>query len=164
VLGALLHRDFLIAAAFYRDQGVHVGVSRSRDGDLVDGVLARLGYGASARGSSSRGGAASQRALLERLEGGGSAAVVVDGPRGPAGTPKPGVVQLASRSKRPIQPVSFVARPAWHFGSWDRACLPLPFARIECRYAEPLAINASPAADEVLEELARRLHRVSDPQ
>jgi hypothetical protein len=143
VLGALLHRDFLIAAWAFRDRGLHVGVSRSRDGDRIDAALGRLGYGASARGSSSRGGAAAQRGLIARLREGRSVAVVVDGPRGPAGEPKPGIVQLARHSGRAITPVRFEAAPAWRFGSWDRACLPLPFARVVCRFGEPLAVEGT---------------------
>ncbi len=157
VLGALLHRDFLVAAWHFRDRGIHVGVSRSRDGARIDAVLARLGYGASARGSSSSGGAAAQRTLLGRLQAGRSVAVVVDGPRGPAGEPKPGIVHLGRRSKVAIQPVTFEARPAWRFGSWDRAALPLPFARIECRYAEPLCVEDETATETATRELARRL-------
>ncbi len=156
VLGALLHRDFLIAAWAFRDRGIHVGVSRSRDGDLVDAVLGRLGYGASARGSSSQGGASAQRALLERLRAGRSVAVVVDGPRGPAGVAKPGIAQLATTTGHPIIPVRFEAGFAWRFGSWDRALLPLPFAQVECRFGEPVnAVDGDEAA--ALEEVARRL-------
>lgn len=142
VLGALLHRDFLIAAWLFRDRGIRVGVSRSRDGELIDRVLGALGYAEAARGSSSRGGAVAQLSLLRSLQAGRSVAVVVDGPRGPAGRPKPGVVRLAQHTRRPITPVSFHARFAWRFGSWDATCLPLPFARVECRYAAPIVVRA----------------------
>ncbi len=157
VLGALLHRDFLVAAWFYRDRGIHVGVSRSRDGARIDAVLRALGYGGSARGSSTRGGLAAQRALLGRLEAGASVAVVVDGPRGPAGEAKPGVVQLARHAARPIQPVVFESRPAWRFGSWDRTALPLPFARINCRYADPIEVAEGEKAEPVARTLTQRL-------
>lgn len=160
VLGALLHRDFLMAAWLFRDRGIRVAVSRSRDGDLIDRVLGALGYAAAARGSSSRSGAAAQLALLRSLEAGQSVAVVVDGPRGPAGRPKPGIARLARHTARPITPVAFDARPAWRFGSWDAACLPLPFARVECRFGEPLHPGPGrgfDGEDDLLEELARRL-------
>jgi len=160
VLGAVLHRDFLMAAWFFRDREIRVGVSRSRDGDLIDRVLAALGYADAARGSSSRGGAVAQLALLRSLEAGRSVAVVVDGPRGPAGQPKPGVARLARHTARPITPITFDTRFAWRFGSWDAACLPLPFARVECRFGEPLHAAAGAGSgreDDLLEELGRRL-------
>lgn len=156
VLGALLHRDFLIAAWAFRDRGIRVGVSRSRDGDRIDAVLSRLGYGASARGSTSRGGAAAQRALLAALERGGDVAVVVDGPRGPAGRPKPGVGWLAAKTGRPITPVRFEAPFALRFGSWDRARLPLPFAKVRCRFGDAVKVDPAHPAD-ALVELERRL-------
>jgi len=160
VLGALLHRDFLMAAWFFRDRGIRVGISRSRDGDLIDQALAQLGYAEAARGSSSRGGAVAQLGLLRALEAGGSVAVVVDGPRGPAGQPKPGIARLATRTGRPISAVTFRARFAWRFGSWDSACLPLPFARVECLFSAPIHADESGDGEgesRVLHELASRL-------
>lgn len=143
VLGALLHRDFLVAAWYFRDRGISVGVSASRDGDLIDAALGALGYAEAARGSSSRGGAVAQLSLLRSLQAGRSVAVVVDGPRGPAGRPKPGIARLARRTGRPITPFSCRARFAWRFGSWDAACLPLPFARVECRFGDSLPPSSS---------------------
>ena len=160
VLGALLHRDFLVAAWHYRDRGIHVGVSRSRDGDRITAVLRKLGYGEPARGSSSSGGALAQIRLLRVLDANEHVAVVVDGPRGPAGIPKPGIAQLARESGRPITPVTFHASRAIRFGSWDRAQLPLPFARVEVRYGEALMLaddGPRRPPDPGLAELARRL-------
>lgn len=164
VIGALLHRDFLIAAWLYRDLGLHVAVSRSRDGDLADAVLARLGYGDSARGSSSRGGATAQLALRAHVEGGSSVAVVVDGPRGPAGIPKPGIAQLARRTARAVTPVRFEASPALRFGSWDRTLLPLPFARVRCTVLEAMAPSDVPTDDAFLDRLRDGLAKPGAPQ
>ena len=160
VLGALLHRDFLVAAWHYRDRGIHVGVSRSRDGDRIAAVLRKLGYGEPARGSSSRGGALAQIRLLRVLDAHEHVAVVVDGPRGPAGKPKPGIAQLARESGRPITPVTFHASRAIRFGSWDRAQLPLPFAKVEVRYGEAMVLGGEAERgrpDPALAELAHRL-------
>src|SRR5262245_32254320 len=49
------HGNLFAAAYGWRDRGIAVAVSLSRDGDWIDAVLVRLGFGASPRGSSSRG-------------------------------------------------------------------------------------------------------------
>jgi lysophospholipid acyltransferase (LPLAT)-like uncharacterized protein len=161
-VGALWHRDLLVAAFLFRDRGIRVAVSRSRDGDRIAAVLTRLGFAAPARGSSTRGGSAALRGLLQALAEGRSAAVTTDGPRGPARRSKPGVVALAARSGAAIAPVGVTAHPALSFGSWDRMLLPLPFARVVCRFGELLPVPAPAEAPErarLLAELDRRLEQ-----
>lgn len=150
-LAALLHQSLVVAAWLFRDSGYCVAVSRSQDGSLVAATLHALGYAASVRGSSSRGGSAAFMGLLRQLEAGTTVAVLVDGPRGPAGIAKPGIAALARHSATPIQPVALAARPALRLGSWDRSVVPLPFARIVCAFGEPM----TPAgADDDSEEAA----------
>src|SRR5215469_17379475 len=84
VAGALWHRGLFIAAHFFRDQRIVVMVSRSRDGDWIESVLSGLGFAASPRGSSSRGGASALRQQVELVQAGHTAALLCDGPRGPA--------------------------------------------------------------------------------
>ncbi len=138
-LAALLHQALVVSAWLFRDAGYCVAVSRSRDGSLVSATLRALGYADPARGSSSRGGATALRGLLGQLERGTTVAVLVDGPRGPAGVAKPGIAALARHSASVVQPVALAARPALHLRSWDRSLVPLPFARVVCAFGEPLA-------------------------
>ena len=83
------HRNLLIAAVCWRDRGLVIPVSRSRDGDWIDAVLRRLGFAKSARGSSSRGATALLRELIRRVRGGEAIGMLPDGPRGPSGVAKP---------------------------------------------------------------------------
>jgi lysophospholipid acyltransferase (LPLAT)-like uncharacterized protein len=157
-LGAFWHRNVLIATAVFRDRGYTTTVSRSRDGDLITAVLTRLGYRPPSRGSSSEGGVAAARRVTRLLQAGVTAAVVTDGPHGPARRSKPGVVTLARLTGVPITPVAFAARPCLRFGSWDAMRLPLPFARVRCRLAPP--IPAKPDAGHAGDaELALALDR-----
>jgi lysophospholipid acyltransferase (LPLAT)-like uncharacterized protein len=137
---AFLHQSALAAAGSLRERGIHVAVSRSRDGEHIARVLARLGYGESPRGSSTRGGAEALRGLLRCLRAGGVVAILVDGPRGPARVAKPGAVAAARLAGAPIVPVVLAARPCLRFASWDRMLLPLPFARVRVDYGEPLRV------------------------
>lgn len=165
LLGAVWHRGVFLAAHHFRDRHVTVIVSHSRDGDWIEALLSRLGYAPSPRGSSSRGGAAALRQQIRAARDSGIAALLPDGPRGPAGVAKAGVVFLARACRAPLFPVGFSARPAIRFGSWDRMLLPLPFARVACVYGEPLLVPRE-GGDEALEtarvELERRLHAANE--
>jgi lysophospholipid acyltransferase (LPLAT)-like uncharacterized protein len=140
VVGALWHQGMLVAAYRWRGRGLAVPVSQSRDGELIAAVLRRLGFGDSPRGSSSRGASGLLRSLIRATRAGTVVAILPDGPRGPARAAKPGVLALASATGAALVPVGVAARPSLHFGSWDRALLPLPFARVRCVYGTPLFV------------------------
>lgn len=150
VLGALWHRSVLLAAHQFRDRNAVVMVSRSRDGDWIEALLSRLGYARSARGSSSRGGAAALRQQIRIVRETGAGALLCDGPRGPALVAKSGALLLARACNAPLWPVALSARPALRLGSWDRMLLPLPFARVLCAFGTPLYVPRR-AGDEELE-------------
>ena len=157
------HRGLLIAAVCWRNRGLAIPVSLSRDGDWIDGVLRRLGFAKSARGSSSRGGSGLLRELIRRARAGQPIGMLPDGPRGPAGVAKPGIVALARATGARIVPVGIAATPAWRFGSWDRTLLPRPFARVRYVYGEPLGVprDTEPDALEAARAgLEAELHRL----
>jgi len=159
-LGALWHRDALMAAYYFRDRQVMLPVSLSRDGELFDIALQSLGYAPSARGSSSRGASGLLRQLIRGVRRGLPVAVLPDGPRGPARRAKPGVVALASACGVPIVPVAFAGRPALAGRNWDGTAIPLPFARLVVRFGEPLEVPRRLDDDQrrrAVEELERRL-------
>jgi lysophospholipid acyltransferase (LPLAT)-like uncharacterized protein len=133
---ALWHRTLLPLLWWHRAQDVTLLVSRHADGALVADAAGQLGYRV-ARGSSTRGGAAGLRALLRALAAGQAAAVTPDGPRGPAGIVKPGVLAAARQSGAPILPVTASADRAWRARSWDGLAVPKPFARVRVVYGAP---------------------------
>jgi lysophospholipid acyltransferase (LPLAT)-like uncharacterized protein len=162
-IGAVWHRGLLVAAHTWRDREIAVAVSRSGDGEMVAAVLHRLGFAESPRGSSSRGGAAALREMARRIRAGHVVAILPDGPRGPAGVAKPGAVALAGLAGVPIVPVGIGARPCRRLGSWDRAMLPAPFARVHCHYGPPLHVPKKLSDDEIAarsRELESTLHRL----
>lgn len=148
-IGALWHGGLICAGYYFRDQGVVMPISRSRDGDRVVAVLRRLGYGDAPRGSSSRGGSAALLSLVRRARAGCRIAMLCDGPRGPARRAKPGAVALASAAQLPLYPIAIAARPCLTFRSWDHAFLPWPFARVVFRFGEPMRPPVSTNTEEL---------------
>src|SRR5262249_51160397 len=151
---AIWHGGLLPAAYCWRDRGIVVAVSLSRDGDLIDSVLARLGFAESARGSSSRGATSLLRELIRRTRAGEPVAILLAGPRGPAGVAKPGALALTRSPGAQLVPIGIAAAPGWRFASWDRTLLPRPFARVRIVFGEPFPVpeDASAAALESLRE------------
>jgi len=92
------------------------------------------------RGSSSRGGKEALAAMVADLSLHPAAIHAVDGPRGPKGTVKAGVIRMAQLSQAAIFPVYISPERAWVIGSWDRFLIPKPFSRILIRWDDPIFI------------------------
>lgn len=155
-LFALPHGCLLLLAHHAKHQGMAVMISRHRDGEIISQAVERLGF-LTVRGSSTRGGGTAAHELLAAHPD-RPWAVTPDGPKGPRGSVKPGLIKLASSAGRSIQPVVAVARPAKRFRSWDRFQLPWPFARVLIHLAEPLAVPGE-IDDATAAALARELER-----
>ena len=141
VLLASCHARILNGVYCLRRMRPIVMVSRSRAGGRMSQTLERLGW-RTVRGSSSRGGAVALRDMIRALGPGDVGVHIVDGPRGPAGVVKPGLVLLAKRTAAALVPVYATASHRLEAKSWDRMQIPLPFARIYLRYDEPLEVPA----------------------
>ncbi len=140
-LFAMCERDALALGGILPAGRFTVLVAPGRDGDLATAAARTLGARA-VRGSSRRGGA---RALGELVRGLSRSpdpcALVVDGPLGPSGRARPGILLLAARTGRPVRPVGAAARRAMVLGkAWSRIYLPLPFTRVEIVCEETLDV------------------------
>jgi lysophospholipid acyltransferase (LPLAT)-like uncharacterized protein len=155
---AFWHRHLLLMPYAYRGRGISVLVSQSRDGEMIASTVAHFGI-ATARGSSSRGGASGLRELLRQGAQGLDLAFTPDGPRGPRGRVQPGVLMAAAATGFPIQPVALAATRARRLRSWDRFVVPLPFAAVHFVYGPELHIARRDDLTAAAGELAARLDR-----
>lgn len=126
---ACWHRDLLpVFVAFSRSPALAL-VSASRDAALLHALLDPTPVRTVAGSGSRR--PESLRHLLRHLQGGGRVIMALDGPRGPAGTEKPGVAWLQARSGAPVARLGFHPLRSLRLGDWSRLHLPLPFSRLE---------------------------------
>ena len=138
VVFAHWHGDELALIHLVRRYGLSTMTSTSRDGSIIDFAIRKLG-GSTARGSSTRGGVGALKGLIRLVKNGSNASIAVDGPRGPIYTPKPGVFHLSRICRAPIVPTGVAASPIHVFRkSWNKAFLPLPFAKVVVVLSEPL--------------------------
>ena len=168
---ALQNQDPIIMAHWHGDElgllhlvktyGLATMTSTSKDGSLIDYVIAKLG-GKTARGSSTRGGVSALKGLIRLCKSGHPVSFAVDGPRGPIYDVKPGVFELSRLMSAEIFPVGLFAEKKFVFTrSWNRAVLPKPFSKVRIYYDVPLKAldkKDNPKSKELSQTLAERIH------
>ncbi len=132
------HQQFFAAIRHFKNYSHYrppLMISRSRDGEVIAGVAVRTGWDI-VRGSSSSGGRDALGEMAKKLRERKIAGHIADGPRGPAGIIKAGVIRLAQQGNAGIVPMYATADRAWYFNSWDRFMIPKPFARVTLRFGD----------------------------
>ncbi|TRZ74660.1 MAG: DUF374 domain-containing protein [Deltaproteobacteria bacterium] len=114
-------------------------ISQSRDGDIIAGVASLLNF-RPIRGSSSRGGKGALADMIADLAENQVAVHALDGPRGPRGVVKPGLIVMAQSTGVPIVPVYISVDRAWVLNSWDRTLIPKPFSKVTVRWDKPISV------------------------
>ena len=148
------HGRMLIPSYYYHNRPVKILISMHADGEYIARIMARLGF-KTVRGSTSRGGAAAVRKLMEAAESRKyDLAITPDGPRGPRFCFQPGAVYIARETGMPILPVGLGFSRAWQMGSWDGFLVPKPFA--EARICLGLPVYVPPDADSETIERVRQ--------
>ncbi len=144
---ALFHSTQMLVAAYRTPFKTNIMVSLSKDGEIAAGVLKMLGFGV-VRGSSSKRGKEALNELTELVKQGESAAITVDGPRGPREEVKNGIILLAQRTGTPVVCISASARPMYRFkNSWDNFIFAPPFSKVNIYFSDPIYVNEREGVD-----------------
>jgi lysophospholipid acyltransferase (LPLAT)-like uncharacterized protein len=141
ILFVLWHSRILPLLALHKHEDMVLLISRHRDGGYLADLAEGWGY-RSVRGSTRRGGEVGLLGIVRALEGGARVAVTPDGPQGPRERVQPGAVAAAQHAGVPIVAVGARTASAWYLNSWDRMCIPKPFARIDVEYGAPIHVAA----------------------
>jgi lysophospholipid acyltransferase (LPLAT)-like uncharacterized protein len=158
---ALAERDLIVLAGMTAHQRFTTLIARGRDGDIASAAATWLGCSV-VRGATARGGASALRTLLRTLAATSHpAALVVDGPLGPAGFARPGAVHCACASGRELRAVAIAASAAIRVpGTWSGLCVPLPFGDAVIAVDDPLPVAAAASREEVLAATSRLSERL----
>lgn len=155
------HQHMLPLLHLHRGEGIVVLASEHRDGEIVARALTRRGFGV-IRGSSTRGGSRALRSLLAAARAGSDLAVTPDGPRGPAGAFKPGVLVAAQLSGAPVIPIAVDVAGRWEAPSWDRLVIPRPFSRVRVTYLPSRTVPTDAGRAELATMAARIASEIAD--
>ncbi len=155
---AFWHRQLIPLLGKSRWKGpITVMSSQSKDGQFSTATLSWFGI-ESVSGSSTRGGSAAVRGILRVARSGKSIVFTPDGPRGPAGVVKDGVIFTARASQLPIVPLAFALKKYKQLRSWDRMMIPIPFSKGVCMYGEPMIVPRDGNIEEWRLKLERTLN------
>lgn len=137
-------------------------ISASNDGEIIAEAALSLGV-KSVRGSSKRHGTSAALSLIDKLKDGSSIGIMVDGPRGPKGKVKDGIVNIAKLSGVPIIPVSWQSRHKTFvkFKSWDEFQIPFGPCKTIALFGEPIYIPKDATKDE-MKELCIKIEEAMD--
>lgn len=140
VIFAHWHGDELAIIPLVKTYSIATMTSTSKDGQLVDSVIRRLG-GKTSRGSSTRGAVSALKGLIRLMKKEGcNASMAVDGPKGPIHQVKTGVFELSKLTEAPIVPTGVACSHSFIFEkSWNKAVLPKPFSRVVVYFGPTLA-------------------------
>jgi len=139
IYGSWHQRFFPGIILFGHRKPISIMISQSKDGDIVSGIVQLLGWHP-VRGSSSKGGRHALRKIKRLVHEGYKVGHIVDGPRGPLGVVKPGLLLIAQATGMPIIPIITSAEKKWVFNSWDRFMVPKPFSRVLIRFSDEVSI------------------------
>jgi len=121
----------------------YVMVSRSFDGQIVANAIESIGM-KTVRGSKGKKGAVEgTMQMISKLEDGYNAAITIDGPRGPRGVVKNGIVKIAKITGVPIIPYVYYSPDITfvEFPSWDKFRYPLGATRLINLFGEPIYVD-----------------------
>jgi len=151
------HQQFFSAIRHFKTYAPYhpaLMISQSKDGDIIAKIAEKTDWH-TIRGSSSRDGSRALKEMIDYVKNAGFAGHVVDGPRGPAGVVKAGVVKLAQATGACVVPFYITADRAWYFNSWDRFMLPKPFARVTLRFGEMLDLTSGTSEEDFERQIIR---------
>jgi lysophospholipid acyltransferase (LPLAT)-like uncharacterized protein len=164
VLLCTWHQQFFSAIRHFQNYKVFnpsIMISQSKDGEIVAGIAERTGWHP-VRGSSSKGGKRALQIMIDNFKKTKLAGHIVDGPNGPSGKVKAGVIRLAHVANAVIVPFYVSAENGWHFNSWDKFLLPKPFSKVSLRFGKMIKFE-SVKDEESFEEQRKQLEDIMLP-
>lgn len=158
------HGDELALIPRFGHIGPTILVSHSKDGEIMAKATTALGYRVT-RGSSSRGAVGGLLALIKAVREGHAVVLAVDGPQGPRGVCKPGIIRVVQKSGAPLFPVGVAGSNRFIFKkSWNQAYIPLPFSRQVVWIDKPLFFPKKADAAKIPEYCRRVEKAIGDAQ
>ena len=152
---AMWHAHQCCVHAFPNRDKCNVLVSRSRDGQIIAGVVEKWGFKVIHGSKGKAGSVEATLQMISALKNGECCAIMVDGPKGPVNVVKDGAIRVAKKAGVPIVPVYWYSpNPTFlKFPSWDGFRIPCLWTKLINIYGEPIYID--PDADKEQDELVR---------
>ena len=158
---AFFHENVLLSLHCKWRKPTTAMISRSKDGEIVAGVLEWYGAG-TVRGSSTRGGDIALREILREVRDGKNIGFTPDGPVGPRRVVKEGVVYAAKMTGLPVVPFYFTAKKKKRLRSWDQMIVPKPLSKTIFLYGEPITVPRDGDVEEWRLKIEKEMNDLAD--
>ena len=128
----------------------NVLVSRSRDGQIIAGVVEKWGFKVIHGSKGKKGSVEATLQMISALKNGECCAIMVDGPKGPARVVKDGAIRVAKNAGVPVVPVYWYSpSPTFlKFPSWDSFRVPFFWTKLINIYGEPIYVDPNGGKEE----------------
>ncbi|WP_372367456.1 lysophospholipid acyltransferase family protein [Candidatus Uabimicrobium sp. HlEnr_7] len=157
------HQRMFYHFHFFGSLHVTMMISASKDGEWAASIARLLGFkyvrGSTRKKNIDKGGKNAMEKLIDMVDQGESAGILVDGPTGPNRKVKIGAVLIAQKTGAPLLSEMWGCKSAWVLKSWDRHLIPKPFTKIYVIHSEPIYVPKD-ANREELEKIRLRLEKV----
>lgn len=149
---AMWHKNQFLVYGIEDKAHLNIQISTSLDGEIVAGVVEKMGFKVVRGSAEKRGAVSSTMQMISRLNAGECVAIMVDGPHGPLHKVKNGAVKLAQKTGAPIVPVhwyspqkTFISLP-----SWDKMKTPFGDCNILNVYGDPIYVKPDTTDEELI--------------
>lgn len=153
------HGTSFVMLVYSKNSNIVIMASKSKDGDLMAGLLLYFGYQV-VRGSSSKGGERGLLELFRHAKSGDSIAFAADGPRGPYHVLKPGIIYTAQKTGLPVIPVGSCAKRKITLKSWDKLAIAIPFTKTVQICGNPIYVKPEDDIEAKRLEVERETNRL----
>ncbi|WP_022819017.1 lysophospholipid acyltransferase family protein [Fusobacterium russii] len=160
---AFWHNKLATPSIFFRNLEKKVALSSpTKDGELISVPLEKLNY-TLVRGSSDKKSVSSIISLLKYLKKGYSMGTPLDGPKGPKGKAKKGLLYLAQKSGISIVTFGAAYEKKWVFQkTWDKFEMPKPFSKLCIFIGEEIKISEEEDIDKLAEVIEKKIDRANE--
>ena len=135
-------------------------ISGHADGKIISNAISYFGI-QTITGSSRKNNLSSLKEILKQINNNRIIGITPDGPRGPNGEVKKGLISLLKKTNVPVIPLSYSAKFKFKFNSWDKFIFVTPFNKFVAVWGNALEYKKKKKIEENLNIIQNELNRVT---
>ena len=139
-------------------------ISGHADGKIISNAISYFGI-QTITGSSRKNNLSSLKEILKQINNDSIVGITPDGPRGPNGEVKKGLISLLKKTNVPVIPLSYSAKFKFTLNTWDKFIFVTPFNKFIAVWGNPFQFDKNKTLAEnklILETEIKRVTMLSD--
>ena len=139
-------------------------ISGHADGKIISNAISYFGI-KTITGSSRKNNLSSLKEILKQINNDSIIGITPDGPKGPNGEVKKGLISLLKKTNVPVVPLSYSAKFKFTLKTWDKFIFVTPFNKFVAVWGNPFQFDKNKTLAEnklILEKEIKRVTMLSD--